>query len=184
MSRPQKTPLRKLELEEADELQRISRSESLPSDLVTRARMILELAKGNGYKETAFLVGRRSRVSISRIAARFNQEGLQALQARHGGGAKTRYTSEHREKIVKILNSKPDREKDGTAVWSITTLKRRLESISGFEGISVGTIYAVLYESGLSWQKSRSWCETGVVNRKRKAGVVQVVDVDSETKKR
>jgi hypothetical protein len=36
---------------------------------------------------------------------------------------------------------------------------------------------------GLSWQKDRSWCPAGRVLRKRKAGVVEVLDPDAAGKK-
>ncbi len=48
---------------------------------------------------------------------------------------------------------------------------------------STGTIRAVLIDAGWSWQRSRSWCETGTVQRKRKSGVVTVVDPDAEAKR-
>jgi hypothetical protein len=41
----------------------------------------------------------------------------------------------------------------------------------------------VLHEAGISWQKDRSWCPTGRVLRKRKAGVVEVTDPDAAGKK-
>lgn len=183
MSRFRKTPLRALEPQETLELQRISRSSSLPVDQVTRAKIILHAANGLEYRQTALLVGRRSRVSVSKIIARFNSDGLQALQARHGGGAVIKYTPELRNELVEIARSTPDRESDGTAVWSILTLQRRLERDVRFKGISVGTIYNVLHEAGLTWQKNRTWCETGVVQRKRKTGVLTVIDPDCEVKK-
>ena len=34
-----------------------------------------------------------------------------------------------------------------------------------------------------SWQRSRSWCQTGTAQRKRKSGIVTVIDPDSEAKK-
>jgi hypothetical protein len=40
-----------------------------------------------------------------------------------------------------------------------------------------------LLENGYSWQKSRSWCETGKVVRKRKRGKVTVTDPDTGAKK-
>jgi hypothetical protein len=40
-----------------------------------------------------------------------------------------------------------------------------------------------LHAGGLSWQKSRTWCETGVVMRTRKHGVVRVSDPDAMAKK-
>jgi len=41
----------------------------------------------------------------------------------------------------------------------------------------------VLLEAGWTWQRSRSWCETGKALRRRKAGPVTVVDPDAEAKK-
>jgi len=35
----------------------------------------------------------------------------------------------------------------------------------------------------LSWQKSRTWCQTGVATRRRKHGVVRVSDPDALAKK-
>jgi transposase len=178
-----KNPLRTLKPQETLELQRISRSESLPADQVTRAKIILGVAEGLEYRQTALLVGRKSRVSVSRIVARFNDDGLQALQARHGGGAITKYTPELRNVIIEIARSTPNREFDGTAVWSIVTLQRRLRRDIRFKDISVSTILGVLHEAGLTWQKNRTWCETGVVQRKRKVGIVSVIDPDCEVKK-
>jgi hypothetical protein len=41
----------------------------------------------------------------------------------------------------------------------------------------------ILQEAGFRWQKSRTWCETGQVVRKRKRGVVIVTDPDAAQKK-
>jgi hypothetical protein len=40
-----------------------------------------------------------------------------------------------------------------------------------------------LHEAGLSWQKSRTWCQTGVVTRRRKHGTVTLVDPDAAVKR-
>jgi hypothetical protein len=40
----------------------------------------------------------------------------------------------------------------------------------------------VLREAGWSWQKDRTWCETGKVKRKRKGEIVQVTDPDATAK--
>jgi hypothetical protein len=38
--------------------------------------------------------------------------------------------------------------------------------------------------SGFDWQRDRSWCETGVVERKKRKGkVVEVIDPDARAKK-
>jgi hypothetical protein len=49
--------------------------------------------------------------------------------------------------------------------------------------VSTFTIWRTLHAAGLSWQTSRTWCDTGVVRRKRKHGVVRVRDPDAMAKK-
>jgi hypothetical protein len=64
------------------------------------------------------------------------------------------------------------------------TLRHALRSTpDGLPKVSTGTIRAVLLEAGWSWQRSRSWCETGTAQRKRKHGIVTVIDPDAEAKK-
>jgi hypothetical protein len=49
--------------------------------------------------------------------------------------------------------------------------------------VSEYTIWCVLRGAGRQWQRSRSWCETGVVVRQRQAGPVVVTDPDAAPKK-
>ena len=67
----------------------------------------------------------------------------------------------------------------------MTLLRRALRTTpDGLPAVSTYTIRAVLREAGWSWQRARSWCETGSAQRKRKNGeVVTVVDPDAEAKK-
>ena len=54
----------------------------------------------------------------------------------------------------------------------------------GLPRVSTFTIWRTLHEAGLSWQKSRTWCEAGVGMRPRKqAGAVRVSDPDARAKK-
>jgi transposase len=77
----------------------------------------------------------------------------------------------------------PDREADGTATWSLGTLKRALRK-AGLPKVSTYTIHSALHEAGYTWQKDRSWCRTGRVLRRRKTGTVEVTDPDTEGKTR
>jgi transposase len=92
-----------------------------------------------------------------------------------------RYDAEARRLILETWQRAPERETDGTATWSLTTLRDALHK-QGLE-VSRTTLHEVLREAGLSWQRNRSWCETGVALRKRKAGLVKVRDEDAEAKK-
>jgi hypothetical protein len=41
----------------------------------------------------------------------------------------------------------------------------------------------VLQDAGSSYQRTRTWCPTGTAQRKRKSGVVTVVDAKTEEKR-
>lgn len=53
----------------------------------------------------------------------------------------------------------------------------------GLPEVSIDTIWRVLREVNVTWQRDRTWCETGRAIRKRKSGVVTVIDPDAEAKK-
>jgi len=184
MSRRKKDPLRALNEEERQWLEQISRSRAEPEGHVARAKALLAVAEGHSYSEAAVRAGRRVGDTVAGWVARFNREGLSALAPGHGGGPAPQYGEAERARILAEFRREPDRERDGTAAWSLGTLQRALRSAAdGLPGVSVDTIARVLHDSGLSWQASRSWCDTGTVLRKRKAGVVAVTDPDTAEKK-
>ena len=184
MSRRQKDPLRPLSEEERALLEQISRAHSEPASHVARARALLRVADGATYTEAASLVGRCCGDVVSQWVARFNAEGLAALEPRPGGGPTVTYGTAERERILAEARRTPDREHDGTATWSLTTLRRALrEAEDGLPKVSTYTIWLVLREAGWTWQKDTSWCETGKVKRKRKGKVVEVSDPDATPKK-
>ncbi len=155
MSRRKKDPLRILTKEEREWLERISRSRSEPGTHVARARQILFVAAGHNYTEAAHLSGRKSGDAVSHLVSRFNQEGLTAIEPRHGGGAQVKYGVAQRERILQEVRRKPDPKTDGTATWSLQTLQRRLRKMpDGLPEVSTYTIWLVLLEAGYSWQQS------------------------------
>jgi len=184
MSRRKVYPLREISSEEQHALEEISRASSAPAAWVLRAKVLLAVAEGANYTEAAQQVGRKSGDAVSQLVARFNEEGLAAVEPRHGGGPVVQYGAVERERIMAEVRRSPDRERDGTASWSLSTLQHTLRRAEdGLPRISTQTLLRVLWESGWSWQASRSWCETGQALRKRKSGKVVVVDPDSEAKK-
>ncbi|MBF6612324.1 MAG: helix-turn-helix domain-containing protein [Chloroflexi bacterium] len=184
MTRRQKDPLRPLTQEETTQLERISRATSAPSALVARAKAILAVADGHSFSSAAQLAGRRSGDAVAHLVARFNTQGLGAVQPEHGGGPKPTYTRTERGLILAEVQRAPDREVDKTATWSLTTLQRALrQAPNGLPNISTYTIWCVLHDEGWSWQEGRSWCPTGIAIRKRQGQRVPVVDPDTEPKK-
>jgi transposase len=152
---------------------------------VARARVLLAVAEGQSYTMAARHVGRDTGDTVARWVAGFNRDGLAAVAPRHGGGHPIRYGEAEQRRILAEAARVPERARDGTATWSLNTLRdalRRAED--GLPGISTYTIGRTLHATGFTWQKGRSWCETGVVVRKRKRdGVVTVIDPDAAAKR-
>lgn len=179
-----KNPLRPLSIDERRHLERLSRSRTVPAAHVARATALLAVADGAGYQAAARVAGRRSGDAVAHLVTRFNRSGLAALAERHGGGQPTRYTPADQERILHEVRRAPERDTDGTATWSLATLQRALrQAADGLPGVSTFTIWSVLRESGFTWGKDRSWCQTGTAVRKRKSGTVTVVDPDAVAKK-
>jgi transposase len=184
MSRRQKDPLRPLGDEERNELTGLSRSRSAPAAPVIRARTLLAVAAGRSYTEAAMLAGRPTGDTIRDWVSRFNREGIAAVIPQHGGGPPLRYGQEQQKRILAELQRTPDREREGTATWSLTTLQKALRRTpDGLPTISTYTIWTTLQQAGVSGQKSRTWCETGIAVRQRKQEIVEVKDSDTEPKK-
>ncbi len=185
MGRRVKEPLRPVSDDERWYLEHLSRSSSAPTAQVVRAKLLLHVAAGMGYGMAVAAEGRRSGEAVAHLVGRFNQEGIEALEPRHGGGPQRVYGAAERERILTEMRRMPDREADGTASWSLSTLQRALRRApDGLPTVSRETMLNTLHDAGWTWQKDRSWCETGKVLRKRKAGIVEVTDPETETKKR
>jgi transposase len=184
MARRKKAPLRPLTDEEQTQLEKLSRSQSQSSASVMRAKAILAVALGSDYTSAAQQVGLRCGDTVSKWVSRFNIEGLTSLQPRHGGGATVQYGELEKQRILAEFQRQPERHTDGTATWSVATLRRALrQAPDGLASISSYTIWQVLKEAGYSWQKRRSWIKTGQAKRIRKGRLVIVTDPDANAKK-
>jgi transposase len=183
MPRLPKDPLRPLTTDEWTHLERISRSHTEPAAPVTRAKALLAVADGRRFTDAAPAVGRRSGDAVAQLVARFNREGLAALEPGHGGGQPKRSTQTEQERILREVRRAPDRDKDRTATWSLSTLQGALRRApDGLPGVSTYTIWCVLRDAGFTWDKDRSWCETGTAMRTRTSGTVTVIDPDATAK--
>lgn len=185
MTRRRKDPLHDLTPDENRDLESISRARSAPAEAVTRAKILLSVAAGMSYQDAARSAGRKSGDAVSALVSRFNQEGLDALVARHGGGGfQQQYGSEAQARILREFQRQPDPKQDGTTTWSLTTLQRALrQAEDGLPQVSTYTILKVLHEAGYSWQRDRTWSQTGQAIRKRKSGKMVVTDPDTQAKK-
>jgi transposase len=184
MTRPQKDPLRPLTDQERQKLERLSRAQAEPVAIVARAKALLAVADRQSFTDAARAAGRRSGDAVGQLVARFNREGLAALEPGHGGGQPKRYAVAEQERILREVRRPPDRVGDRTGTWSLTTLQGALRRApDGSPTVSTYSIWCVLHDAEFTWERDRSWCETGTAIRKRKSGTFTVIDPDATAKK-
>ena len=182
MGPPQKEPLRPVTAAEQAALEQVAGATSERVDRVRRATALLAVARGQAFQPAAQAAGLRSGTTVADLVARFNRHGLAALRTAPGRGRKRTYPPAARARIVATAQRPADRRSDGTATWSLSTLQRTLRR-SHFPQLGASTIRRVLHDAGSSYQRARTWCPTGTAERKRKAGVVRVVDPKTEEKR-
>ena len=182
MPPPQREPLRRLSRAERAALQRIAKSTSERVDQVRRATALLVVARTGVFIRAAHEAGLHSGTTVADLVARFNRHGLAAVRIARGRGRRPMYAASARAQIVATAQRSPNRRTEGTATWSLSTLQRTLRRGS-FPTLGTSTIRRVLQDAGSSYQRTRTWCPTGTAQRKRKAGVVTVVDPQTEVKR-
>jgi len=116
---------------------------------------------------------------VGRVVRRFNARGLQALDIAPGRGRKATYGEAERARLVALAQRTPDREQDGAAPWSLTTLERAARG-EGVPRIGAMTIRRVLRAAGRSSQRTRTWGPTGTAVRQRTEGPVRVINPETE----
>jgi transposase len=184
MSRSQKQPLRALTEQEQAELTGLARAWGEPAAHVARARALLAVSAGATFTEAARAAGRKSGDGVAKLVGRFNTLGLAAVADRRRSGRPPTYDARQRERILAEARRAPVPAQDGTATWSLSTLQRALRwAPDGLPRVSTYTIGEVLHQAGYRFGRSRSWCPTGKARRKRKSGVVEVIDPDAVAKK-
>jgi hypothetical protein len=185
MAQRRRIRLRPLTEEERSARERVARAGSARAERVARAKAPLAVADGARFTAAARAAGRRAGDAVAHLVERFKAEGTAALEPRHGGGPPVRYGSAERERILREFRRPPERAEDQTATWSLTTPRRALRRApDGLPTVSTATILHTPWEAGYAWQQHRTWCSTGTAKRKRKAGVVDVVDPDATPPKR
>ena len=186
MAQGRRIQLRPVTAAERSALEQLTRAGSERADRVARAKALLAVADGATLTAAAQAAGRHSATAVTRLVTRFNIEGLPAIEPRHGGGAPRQYGTAERERILREFRRAPDRTRDGTATWSLTTLQRTLrQAPDGLPQVSTWTLLVTLWEAGYTWQQSRTWCPTGTARRKRRDGsVVTTTDPAATPKKR
>src|SRR5438094_1513581 len=87
------------------------------------------------------------RTERGEVGRRFHRRGLAALSIAAGRGRRPTYDAAARGRIVATAQRTPDRRADGTATWSLSTLRRTLRR-AGLSCVGTRTIRPGLPGSG------------------------------------
>jgi transposase len=147
MAQPQKEPLRAMNEQEEQEVQRLVKATSERLDVVRRAKALVAVASGKPLTQAAQEAGLKSGKGVGQLVKRFNAHGLAALSIAAGRGRKSTYTSEQQARIVAEVQREPDREQDQTATWSLLLLRTALRK-EALPPVARETIRQVLHEAG------------------------------------
>ncbi len=174
--------LRVLTEAERAELGRVQQATSGRHDAVQRATAVLAVAAGASFAGAARVAGYAGGSTVHALVKRFNAWGLAVLQIAPGRGRQRIYDAATRAQVVALAQRPPDRKRDGTATWSLSTLARAAQR-EMLPAPKARTIAQILRDAGSSYQQTRTWCPTGTADRQRKAGVVRVVDPLTEVQR-
>ncbi len=131
MGRRPHEPLRPLTPGEEESLERLIKAQCARSDQVRRATALQAVAQGLSYVGAAERAGYKDEESVSRLVRRFNQRGLGVLRIAAGRGRTITYGPAERGRVVALAQRTPDREEDGTATWSLSTLDAGADDAAG-----------------------------------------------------
>jgi transposase len=124
--------------EQQEELTRWSQSRSLPAGDVLRARLILALADGNTYSAIKRDLDTTAR-TISRWKQRFEESGIEGLEAKHKGSKLRTATPAVQAKVYRRVQQKPP---DGSTHWSVRKLADEM-------GLSKSSVHRILTQARL-----------------------------------
>lgn len=127
-----------LTAEQREELSRWTQSRTLPAGDVFRARLILALADGLSYMQIKKTL-RTTAPTISRWKQRFEQHGIEGLEAQHKGSRPRTATPTVQARVCRKVQQKPG---DGSTHWSVRKLSAEM-------GISKSSVQRILAQARL-----------------------------------
>jgi transposase len=116
--------------------------------LVTRARIILELAKGSTNEQVARRLELRA-ATVSKWRGRFTRQGPAGLCDEPRSGKPPTYTHETEMRVLSTLDTPPP---DGYAQWNGSLIAQALGDVS------TSQVWRILRVHSISLQRRRSWC--------------------------
>jgi transposase len=134
--------------QDRDTLQSWTRATTTEQRLVTRARIILQLAAGSTNKQVAERLELRE-ATVSKWRGRFSKAGPAGLCDEPRSGKPPTYTRETEKRVLGLLDAPPPA---GYAQWNGSLISAALGDVS------TSQVWRILRVHGISLQRRRSWC--------------------------
>jgi transposase len=134
--------------QDRDTLQTWTRATTTEQRLVTRARIILQLADGSTNKQVAERLELRE-ATVSKWRGRFSKAGPAGLCDEPRSGKPPTYTRETEKRVLSTLDTPPPA---GYAQWNGSLISAALGDVS------TSQVWRILRVHGISLQRRRSWC--------------------------
>ena len=145
-------------LNEGNKLQNIVRR-SNDSVKLRRAQIILASAQGMSVPEIA-QVYHCSEEHIRILIKRFNEDGLDSLPRKKGGGRPPVITEEEKSMIVELALMPPAIVGCPFTTWSLRKLAQVAEERKIVKEISPEKVRQILQEAKISYQRTKTWKES------------------------
>lgn len=124
-----------------------------------RAKAVLLSAQGYSANEMVPVVNLTAK-SIRKWLRRFNEEGVEGLiRERTSPGRPRTFSPEQRERMVELALTPPQALGKPFTTWSLAKLREHLAEEEGIR-ISLGGLWKILKEGGLSLQKAQRWIQS------------------------
>jgi transposase len=147
--------LRALTTEEAEKLNRLSRSQTAAHRLVRRATIILMAAAGCHFD----VIGETVKCSADRVShwvKRFNEGGLAGLADKPRPGRERIYSQQERGQMIALARTHPDQLGLAFGHWTLSRLTEYINRQLGI-AISRAQLGRVLEAEGLRWYQEKTY---------------------------
>lgn len=147
--------VRQMTTEEAEAVERLSRSRTEATRLVERAKIVCLAREGKGVQA----ISQELRLNPATVRAwlkRFNAAGLAGLQDQPRSGRRATYAPAAVSEIIAAALTPPQELGLPFAAWTLDRLAAYLQEVKGI-GMKRSRIDEILLAEGLRWRKQETW---------------------------
>lgn len=147
--------VRSLTTQEEAELDDIARN-GVNVCFARRAQIVMASNSRIPVRQIAQVLG-YSDLQVRRIIHSFNKGGIDGIRPQYRGGRPPTFTEEERKAVVELAESRPKDLGYPLSQWSLSQIQLVLIKKKKVSYISRPTIRTILRESGLSYQRTKTW---------------------------